>query len=78
MLRLFLRLYLLLAVGFGGAIFVVDHVISTLFAPSLEEYNREAVRGQAYALTERLRQLDAAGRARQMDDWRPTTACTWN
>ena len=71
MLRLFLRLYLLLAVGFGGAIFVVDHVISTLFAPSLEEYNREAVRGQAYALTERLRQLDAAGRARQMDDWRP-------
>lgn len=71
MLRLFLRLYLLLAVGFGGAIFVVDHVISTLFAPSLEEYNREAVRGQAYALTERLRQLDATGRARQMDDWRP-------
>lgn len=71
MLRLFLRLYLLLALGFAAAIFVVDHVIDAFYDSIVENYHRDAVRGQAYSLVEKLAPLDQAGRQRQLEDWRP-------
>ncbi|OVZ43902.1 two-component sensor histidine kinase, partial [Pseudomonas aeruginosa] len=71
MLRLFLRLYLLLALGLAAAIFVVDHVIDAFYDSIVENYHRDAVRGQAYSLVEKLAPLDQAGRQRQLEDWRP-------
>lgn len=71
MLRLFLHLYLLLALGFAAAIFVVDHVIDAFYDSIVENYHRDAVRGQAYSLVEKLAPLDQAGRQRQLEDWRP-------
>ncbi|WP_419736496.1 ATP-binding protein [Pseudomonas sp. COR18] len=71
MLRLFLRLYFLLALGFGAAIYAVDYMFTELLDGPTEALNRESVRGQAYALVKDLRPLDRAGRERQLLEWKP-------
>ncbi|MFC3944223.1 HAMP domain-containing protein [Pseudomonas gingeri NCPPB 3146 = LMG 5327] len=71
MLRLFLRLYIFLALGFGGAIYTVNYVFTELLNGPTEALNRESVRGQAYALVKDLRPLDKAGRERQLLEWKP-------
>lgn len=71
MLRLFLRLYVLLALGFGGAIYAVDYVFTELLNGPTEALNRESVRGQAYALVKDLQPLDPAARERQLLEWKP-------
>ncbi|AIG00871.1 two componentsystem, sensor kinase [Pseudomonas fluorescens] len=64
MLRLFLRLYIILALGLAGAILLVNYTFDELLPEANETYNREAMRGPAYGLVEQLRPLPA-GRARE-------------
>lgn len=73
MLRLFLRLYLLLALGFAAAIFVVDHVIDAFYDSIVENYHRDAVRGQAYSLVEKLALLTRPGASDSLKTGAPTT-----
>jgi len=72
MLRLFLGLYLFLALGFAGAMTAVQHIFLNYLAVDLiESYNRDAVRGPAYSLSEQLRPFDEAGRKRQLELLKP-------
>ncbi|KTC34740.1 MAG: ATP-binding protein [Pseudomonas sp.] len=72
MLRLFLGLYLFLVLGFAGSMAAVQHIfINYMAADLIESYNREAVRGPAYSLSEQLRPLDEAGRQRQLEELKP-------
>lgn len=71
MLRLFLGLYIVLAIGFAGAITAVDHIFTTVLSDPLEAYNRDAVRGPAYSLTEKLRPYDSQGREQQLEQLKP-------
>ncbi|MCE4057037.1 ATP-binding protein [Pseudomonas sp. Au-Pse12] len=72
MLRLFLGLYLFLALGFAGAMTAVQHIfLNYLAADLIESYNRDAVRGPAYSLSEQLRPFDEAGRKRQLELLKP-------
>ncbi|AAY91911.1 HAMP domain-containing protein [Pseudomonas protegens] len=72
MLRLFLGLYLFLALGFAGAMTAVQHIfINYLAADLIESYNRDAVRGPAYSLSEQLRPFDEAGRQQQLEQLKP-------
>ncbi|MGE7955185.1 ATP-binding protein [Pseudomonas sp. NPDC089530] len=71
MLRLFLGLYVVLAMGFAGAITAVDHIFTAILKDPLEDYNRDAVRGPAYSLVEQLRPLDSAERERQLQALQP-------
>ncbi|OLF54711.1 ATP-binding protein [Pseudomonas chlororaphis] len=71
MLRLFLGLYIVLAIGFAGAITAVDHIFTAILEDPLETYNRNAVRGPAYSLVEQLRPLDGAEREQQLQALRP-------
>ncbi|RON43882.1 ATP-binding protein [Pseudomonas frederiksbergensis] len=71
MLRLFLGLYLVLAVGLVLALQTVEHTFNALLDNQMQAYNREAVRGQAYSLVEQLRGLEAPGREQQLDALRP-------
>ena len=48
MLRLFLRLYVILALGLAGAIWLVNYTFDELLPEANETYNREALRGPAY------------------------------
>ena len=64
MLRLFLRLYIILALGLAGAIWLVNYTFDELLPEANETYNREAMRGPAYGLVEQLRPLPA-GAARE-------------
>ena len=66
MLRLFLGLFLVLAVGLVAALEVVDRTFTVALDDTLKTYNREAVRGQAYSLVEQLRALDGPGREAQL------------
>ena len=59
MLRLFLRLYIILALGLAGAIWLVNYTFDELLPEANETYNREAMRGPAYGLVEQLRPLPA-------------------
>ena len=59
MLRLFLRLYIILALGLAGAILLVNYTFDELLPEANETYNREAMRGPAYGLVEQLRPLPA-------------------
>lgn len=63
MLRLFLRLYVILALGLAGAIWLVNYTFDELLPETDETYSREAVRGPAYGLVEQLR--PHVGEARQ-------------
>lgn len=57
MLRLFLRLYVILAIGLAAAIWLVNYTFDELLPEANETYNREALRGPAYGLVEQLRPL---------------------
>ncbi|MDP9530418.1 ATP-binding protein [Pseudomonas protegens] len=72
MLRLFLGLYLFLALGFAGAMTAVQHIFLNYLAVDLiEAYNRDAVRGPAYSLSKQLRPFDEAGRQHQLELLKP-------
>lgn len=71
MLRLFLGLYLTLALGFAVSITTVEHVFSWLFSWPGEHYHRDAVRGPAYSLVEQLRPLSADAREQRLRELQP-------
>lgn len=56
MLKFFLRLYLLLTLGFAVSLLLIDKAANTYFAPYVEQFNREAVRGQLYTLQQEFEQ----------------------
>ncbi|QZP31967.1 ATP-binding protein [Pseudomonas sp. DR48] len=70
MLRLFLGLYVVLAVGLVLALQTVEHTFNVLLDGQMQAYNREAVRGQAYSLVEQLRGLEGSQREQQLDTLR--------
>ncbi|MFC6299774.1 HAMP domain-containing protein [Pseudomonas sp. CCM 7893] len=63
MLRLFLRLYVILALGLAGAIWLVNFTFDELMPEANETYNREAMRGPMYGVVEQLRPVPDAARA---------------
>ncbi|QJI28797.1 HAMP domain-containing protein [Pseudomonas sp. ADAK18] len=63
MLRLFLRLYVILALGLAGAIWAVNFTFDELLPEANETYNREAMRGPMYSVVEQLRAVPDAARA---------------
>jgi two-component system sensor kinase ParS len=71
MLRLFLGLYVVLAVGLVLALQTVEHTFNVLLDGQMQAYNREAVRGQAYSLVEQLHGLEGSQREQQLDTLRP-------
>ena len=71
MLRLFLGLYLVMAVGLVAALQAVEHTFNALLDGQMQAYNREAVRGQARSLVEHVRGFDAAQREAQLQKLRP-------
>ena len=71
MLRLFLRLYVILALGLAGAIWLVNYTFDELLPEANEVYNREAVRGPAYGLVEQLRPLQGEARAARLAELQP-------
>jgi two-component system, OmpR family, sensor kinase ParS len=66
MLKLFLRLFVLLGVGYVGCVWVVSHAVNAFFAPEMERYNDELLRGQVYELVRVLRPLAPEDRPRQL------------
>ena len=71
MLRLYLRLYLILALGLAGSIWLVNFGLDTYMPESNETYNREALRGPAWALVEQLRPVQAEARQARLDELQP-------
>lgn len=71
MLRLYLRLYLILALGLAGAIWLVNYGLDAYMPESNEIYNREALRGPAWALVEQLRPVQAEARQARLDELQP-------
>ncbi|MFJ4196798.1 ATP-binding protein [Pseudomonas sp. NPDC089534] len=71
MLRLFLRLFLVMTVGLVLALQTVEHTFDALLDYQMQDYNREAVRGQAWTLGEQLRGLDGPGREALLQTIRP-------
>ncbi|MGN7444367.1 ATP-binding protein [Pseudomonas lactis] len=71
MLRLYLRLYLILALGLAGSIWLVNFGLDTYMPESNETYNREALRGPAWALVEQLRPVPAESRQARLDELQP-------
>ncbi|MGN8276125.1 ATP-binding protein [Pseudomonas sp. SMN5] len=66
MLRLFLGLYLVLAVGLIAAMQAVEHTFDALLDEQMQAYNRETYRGQAHALVEQLRGLQGEQRQQRL------------
>jgi len=66
MLRLFLRLYLILALGLAGAIWAVNYTFSELLPDANETYNREAMRGPGYSLVNQLSPVTGAAREQRL------------
>ena len=75
MLRLYLRLYLILALGLAGSIWLVNFGLDTYMPESNETYNREALRGPAWALVEQLRPVPAEARQARLTNCNRITAC---
>jgi len=71
MLRLFLGLYLVAAVGLVLALQAVEHTFNALLEGQMQAYNREAVRGQAWSLVEQLRGREAPEREQALQDLEP-------
>lgn len=71
MLRFFLRLLLLCAVGFAVGLWLVPALMQHRFEERNDSYYAEAVRGMASLLDERLAPLDAAGRAAELARLQP-------
>jgi two-component system sensor kinase ParS len=70
-LRLYLRLYVILALGLAGAIWLVNYGLDAYMPESNETYNREALRGPAWALVEQLRPVRGAARQARLDELQP-------
>ncbi|WPO49159.1 ATP-binding protein [Pseudomonas sp. S1Bt23] len=66
MLRLFLRLYIILALGLAGAIWAVNYTFSELLPDANETYNREAMRGPGYSLVNQLSPVSGAAREQRL------------
>ncbi|AIB36856.1 MULTISPECIES: ATP-binding protein [Pseudomonas] len=71
MLRLYIRLYIILALGLAGAIWLVNYTFDELLPEANETYNREAMRGPAYALVEQLRPLLGDARQARLGELQP-------
>ena len=71
MLRLYMRLYIILALGLAGAIWLVNYTFDELLPEANETYNREAMRGPAYGLVEQLRPLPADARPARLAQLQP-------
>lgn len=71
MLRLFLGLFLVMTVGLVLALQTVERTFDALLDYQMQDYNREAVRGQAWTLGELLRNLDSPAREKQLQALRP-------
>src|SRR5476649_1553112 len=71
MLRLFLRLYIILAIGLAAAIWLVNYTFDELLPEANETYNREALRGPAYGLVEQLRPVAGEARAARLAELQP-------
>ena len=71
MLRLYIRLYIILALGLAGAIWLVNYTFDELLPEANETYNREALRGPAYGLVEQLRPLPGDARAVRLSELQP-------
>lgn len=71
MLRLYLRLYVILALGLAGSIWLVNFSLDAYMPESNETYNREALRGPAWALVEQLRPVQAEARQARLDELIP-------
>ncbi|MEG1082560.1 MAG: HAMP domain-containing protein, partial [Pseudomonas sp.] len=71
MLRLFLGLYLTLALGFAVSITTVEHAFTWWFGWAGEEYYRDAVRGPAYSLVEQVRPLSTEARVQRLHELQP-------
>ncbi|MDY4301738.1 ATP-binding protein [Pseudomonas salmasensis] len=71
MLRLYLRLYLILAIGLAGSIWLVNFGLDAYMPESNETYNREALRGPAWALVEQLRPVQPEARQARLDELQP-------
>lgn len=71
MLRLFFRLYVLMAIGLASSLWLVNKAVDAYFSPYVAYANQEAVRGQMYALLTALRPQTPAERQRQIEAWQP-------
>lgn len=71
MLRLFLGLYLILAVGLVVALQTVEHTLDALLAPQMEAASRETFRGTVQVLVEQLREAQGEQRAQRLERLRP-------
>lgn len=71
MLRLYIRLYIILALGLAGAIWLVNYTFDELLPEANETYNREALRGPAYGLVEQLRPLQGDARQARLAELQP-------
>ncbi|WP_339500309.1 ATP-binding protein [Pseudomonas canadensis] len=71
MLRLYIRLYIILALGLAGAIWLVNYTFDELLPEANETYNREAMRGPAYGLVEQLRPLLGDARQARLSELQP-------
>ncbi len=71
MLRLYIRLYIILALGLAGAIWLVNYTFDELLPEANETYNREALRGPAYGLVEQLRPLRGDARQARLAELQP-------
>ena len=71
MLRLFLRLYVILAIGLAGSIWAVNFTFDELLPEANETYNREAMRGPAYGVVEQLRPLFGEARDARLAELQP-------
>lgn len=77
MLRLFLRLYIILAIGLAGAIWLVNYTFDELLPEANETYNREALRGPAYGLVEQLRPVTGKRAPPAWPSCNRTMGCAW-
>ncbi len=71
MLRLYLRLYVILALGLAGSIWLVNYGLDAYMPESNETYNREALRGPAWALVEQLRPVQGEARQARLAELQP-------
>ncbi len=71
MLRLFLRLFLLLTVGYGISVYIVEHGGNFLIHDAGERYNYELLRGQVYELMKTVQPVAPEEREGALERLRP-------
>ena len=75
MLRLYLRLYVILALGLAASIWLVNFGLDAYMPESNETYNREALRGPAWALVQQLQPLQGEVRQARLMNCNRIMAC---